>query len=65
MEHSPAEIVCSDCESVNVTCISDNGYRIGNMEIVWYIYCDKSKYKSQNINCIRLQIVFNKLGDKQ
>ena len=30
----PDEIVYSDCKSVNVTCISDNGYHIGNMEIV-------------------------------
>ena len=30
----PDEIVCSGCKSVNVTCLSDNGYRIGNMEIV-------------------------------
>ncbi len=28
------EIACFDCNSINVTCISDNGYRIGNMEIV-------------------------------
>lgn len=30
----PCEIVCSECKSLNVICISDNGYRIGNMEIV-------------------------------
>jgi hydrogenase nickel incorporation protein HypA/HybF len=30
----PHEIVCSGCESANITCISDNGYRIGNLEIV-------------------------------
>lgn len=28
------EIVCPDCENANITCISDNGYQIGNMEIV-------------------------------
>jgi len=28
------EIICFGCKSVNVTCVSDNGYHIGNMEIV-------------------------------
>ena len=28
------EIVCSSCESANITCVSSNGYSIGNMEIV-------------------------------
>ncbi len=30
----PDEIVCPDCENPNITCIFDNGYQIGNMEIV-------------------------------